>query len=480
MTGFELKISPDKEMIDIALQATKTYSEKFIQDEKALNRLCLAVEEAIANVLRFSLSDTIEHIKIKGITEGGELKISVLDKGIPGNYEDLKEDDSLGLTIMRKSVDQVNLYNYGSGGRCQELVKHIYKMPDFAPEDQKDNHKEQESFEPKEVRIIPSKKEDMLMVTRGIYQEYGFTYPKETAYYPDKLWEEIQSGHMYSTVAVDEENRTLGHFSIWEWGALPGIWESGMAVVNKQARGAGVFSKLYPYMHNYAQENLNCGFHIGEAITTHPYSQKGAYKFGSRAVGFLFNMTDGNSMQTDFKGKVGEHTRDSYIYTGICFDKNMKDVYAVPEVKPIIESRYAVQDIKRNIITDDLPIEGDECENRMILSPAFGLAQTYYYTLGKDFADRLDAELVNARKNAMATIELNIIMDKPGVSEAYEIAKERGFFFAGSIPGSAKGDVLLMDKMITTPVDYDKMHVLPEYQEFLDSIRAFDPDQQKK
>lgn len=480
MKNFELKISPQPEMISIALQAAGAYAGQYINDKREISRLSLALEEAIANVLNYSLTDSVQSITVRGEAVDGELRLSVLDFGLPGNYEELLTDeDALGLTIMHASVDQVNVKNLGKGGRCQELIKYYVDRPDYS-------HKEETTgaapvTKVTDFEIMPMRsKQDALMVGRGLYAEYGFSYGKDMAYYPELLYAATRKGQLYSAVAIDKATgKTVGHIAAWEWSDIPGIWESGMAVTDAACRGTGVFGKLLEHIIHYVETQTDGALHLGVAVTSHPYSQKGAYHYGSRPFGFNFNAHGADALASTFKSKDElTNERDTTVYMGWILDHERKTVYAVPEIKEILEGRYEAVGAERDIVTDEMSAEVETTVTELHYKPQWQHARICCFTIGRDFAEQLHRDMLTAKRSGAVVVELCLSMDKPGVSEAYKAAKDMGFFFAGVLPGSKQGDILLLSKMLSHTVNYERIKTHEGATAFLEQIRVLDPDQQ--
>ncbi len=474
---FQLKISPDKEMIAIALSAAREYASRYIDDAKEVNRMVLALEEAIANVLNFSMTDSVESIKIYAQAKGGELKFSVIDKGLPGDFtEMLKDEDSLGLTIMQKVTDRITVKNLGLKGRCQELVKYISTVPDFEAEEKKE--KEPELIKPKEIKIIPLRRSDADCVARGIYSEYGFSYLNDIVYYPERFYEAVQNGSIHSIVAVDEDGRFLGHAAASKWDDIPGIYESGMAVVNPACRGAGVFNLLMTTLEAQVRALPDARQNLGEAVTTHTFSQKGGYNSGSRATGFVFCMTPPGSIQSTFRNKQekNERQRDSYVLTPSVIDTSERTVYSVPEISDITDFVYGILNLKRTVITDDLPPETEVSVGNNATNTTWNFSRITIYEIGKDIAERIKRDVLEAKRNGTAMIQLCLSMDKPGVYQAYEAAKAQGFFCTGLLPVTGMGDVLLMTNLFENMVDYENIQLLEPYKPLLEMVRKLDPD----
>ena len=65
MRLFTMEIAPDERMIPVALTAAQEAARYFFEDETTVGHIALALEEAIANVTEYCLSDSIESIGVE-------------------------------------------------------------------------------------------------------------------------------------------------------------------------------------------------------------------------------------------------------------------------------------------------------------------------------------------------------------------------------------------------------------------------------
>ena len=468
----EIKIQPDASLITVPLGAVRAYAANYFEDKKTVERIVLAVEEALNNVFSYSLADRMEHITVTAEAADGEFTVSVLDRGLPGDYEQtLKGEARLGLTLMENIMDEVSVENRGFDGRRQRMVKYYSRIPDLDDPAKKD----ESPIENAEITVRSPKKDEMLELGRLFYQEYVLTYPNDIVYYPDRFYAAVAKDQIHSTVAVDQFGNVAGHHATWRWTNVPGAWEEGMAVVSSRYRNAGILKKMVARTGDYVLNEAKVPMFLNGCVMTHPYSQKTGLSFGHGATGFIFNAAPPEIGLTLFK-KDGELISEAMcIY--IRDHENSRTVYIPEELTEAARIIYGSLRAVRELVTDDRPIEPELTVGQWTFSPRMRNGNINYTHHGKDFAGRLHSDLFELKERGAETVTLYLSLEQPGLPQAYEAAKAEGFFFTAIIPCVEQGDVLQMQKQIRYPVNYDKLVTVEPWTSLLEIVRKLDPDQ---
>src|SRR3989337_105454 len=84
----------------------------------------------------------------------------------------------------------------------------------------------------------------------------------------------------------------IGHIALTFDGPSAKVAESGQAIVDPRYRGHKLFERMKHFLFDYAVVNQIIGIY-GEAVTVHPYSQKGNLALGAHEVGFLLGYSPG-------------------------------------------------------------------------------------------------------------------------------------------------------------------------------------------
>ena len=113
-------------MIEAVQSSIKTIAEQYNMPPKEIYRLNLSVEEAMANVIKYGLTQNKDqYFEIALNVEGTEFTVIICDKGIPGDFILDNYEDKLGVTIMQNALDRLVIKNLGSQGREQHLTKYL-------------------------------------------------------------------------------------------------------------------------------------------------------------------------------------------------------------------------------------------------------------------------------------------------------------------------------------------------------------------
>lgn len=471
MKGFELFITPEKDMIPAVLGAVKSYAGKYFDDNKTIERIGLATEEAINNVLLFSATSRLENIRITAVGEDGEFTVSIYDQGLPGDYESvLKGEERLGLAIMHSAVDVAEVENLGISGRCQRLVKYYSKIVDLPK-------KEDENLpviENAKLSVRTPKKDEMLEICRAFYAEYGLSYINDIIYYPERFFAAVAKDQIHSTVAVDENGGIAGHHAAWAWKDIPGVWESGMAVVNKRYRNAGAFHMMMQRSYNYVRDEAKGKIFLGSCVTTHPYSQKIRLKYGSYPNGFLFNAAPPDAFQSTFRG---ENDCSSEAFACTVFDKTPKTVYIPEELYEPAKMIYDGLELERTFVSDSSEPAKETTHSTRYFNGRTRCGSVNIFEYGKDWQKSLSNDIYELKCQEVEMIHINLAIEDPAFPAVYEYAKKEGFFFTAVFPCTDCGDMIKMQKMLLRTVDYDGLVTVEPYTTLLNMVRKLDPDQ---
>ena len=118
-------------------------------------------------------------------------------------------------------------------------------------------------------------------VSKSVYKTYGYSYPLEYIYFPEKIIALNQSNQIHSAVAVVDPNKIAGHCALQTWNENPQIAEMGQGVVNPEFRSLGCFAKLTEYLLELAKSKGLLGV-FDRAVTNHRFSQQTGHQSGSK------------------------------------------------------------------------------------------------------------------------------------------------------------------------------------------------------
>ena len=470
MNALEIKIQPTVDLIPAVRAAIGDYAKNFFTDNRVIQHLKLATEEALSNVLLYARTEQLNVVTITANAAGGEFTISVTDTGLLGDYNQmLNGEQRLGLELIRGVVNKVKVENLGVEGRRQTLTQY-YSEPLSAsvPEEKP----APAIIENAEITVRAPRPEELLDVCRGIYNEYGMTYTNDIIYYPERFRAAVESDALHSTVAVDQYGNIAGHHAAFEWETIPGVWESGMAVVSKSYRNAGIFNKMMERTYRYVHDEKQGRLFLGGCVTSHPYSQKLRLKCGSFPCGFQFNMAPPELFQSSFK-KEQDFTHEALACS--VFDFEPKTVWLPDEVRPATDKIYHWLELPRDIRSEPEVPAGDRCVLNTSLNARTMVSFGTMKTIGCDYADCLRGFTADGKRRGARVLTLYVPAEQAALPTVYEEAKKSGFFFTGLLPNTDLGDMLILQNMLTNLVDYDAQVFAEYYRELAEIVRGLDP-----
>ena len=342
-----------------------------------LHKIELATEEAVSNVIRHAFK-TEEHAEFAITCEQNPLGIVIIvkDRGIPFDpailpafdAENLQIDtpvQGLGWHLMQKTMDEVIFKNLGPAGKEIHLVKNLYTQFDEAGSGL-DNQfqtpvsvpEQPETSQPQAFKIRRAKPADAVEIARCAYDAYGYSY-KEFIYFPEQLSKMIMDGSLLSAVAVTANGKeeVVAHAALFFEDQGEKIAELGMAFTKRSFQGQGCGKKLGIYLVKEALKKRLRGLY-GFATTSHVFSQKAAFKTGSRDCCILLGDAPASRKNQHFSGKSERGTRvyghlntRLSAYLKLKFKK--KKIYAPGHHLEMIQKIYNNLNEKVNLIPSD-------------------------------------------------------------------------------------------------------------------------------
>ncbi len=452
----------------------------FSFSDKEKIRLCVALEEALYHTFKNSL-DTAEAIFSDIIISKDEttFEIAIINNGVPylfeGGETDLNElgenADALSAYVMRKVVDNVIYRNLGKKGQEIRLVKNLEQLADFSSEA---SAPEETVSEPPQISIRTIKPEEVIEITRCVYDEYKYSYPNEDIYYPERVVSLIEEGKLVSFVSVTEKDEIAGHTALKFCNEYPALMDTAIWVVKQKYRGFSIMKTLLPFSLEYAN-NLDINGVFIEAVTHHPATQKVSKRYGFYATGFYLLYRSPATV-------VNYETDGNRRSLGIGYRpyKEIKEVniYVPKEHRLHVAEMYGRFGTTANIMPPKEDLELAENSEMTVNEVMWNLyAAIEIDKCGKDLETALRSEIKRMKQNGIECVMLRANMDDASLLYIYECAKKCGFFYTGFVPHSGKGNLMLLQNLMGGAVKYDSVLALEDYGEVLEYIRQFDPNE---
>jgi len=493
----KLTIPNDPAYTAIASIYVRQVADKFGFETSDLELIVKSVIEAVTNVILHAFEPTEKasvEIACERVPLG--LKITVRDKGLPFDPAQVPECPfpeqarksyvpGCGLFVMKEVMDEVYFNNLGHDGKETVLIKYLksrdltdyYKACDLEPYG---NAASIDSAITDEIEfeVRPLRFSEAVEVSRCVYRSYGYSYSNEIAYYPDRIIQLIESGKIFSAVAVTKQGEIAGHCALLMWDDESRVAEMGMGAVKPVFRGYGVFKRLSEYLMEKAPSFGLMGV-FARAVTNHTYSQQVAHGLGMRDCALFVGFVPRSA---SFKGITEElQQRDSLVTHFRYLQKAPREVlYSPQQHRDIIGWLYAnigaSVELRAAGDSDDLDLPKES----VIKARTYGklsIAEIDVEVYGQDVVAQVRARLKDLCMKHVDIIYLYLDMSDPWTARFGGHFEEMGFFFAGILPGSLPGDALILQYLNNVPIDYDKIKLESSAgKDMLAYIREHDPN----
>ena len=436
-----------------------------------------AVESAVRALLAYSFAPSETgrlSIEFERIAEG--MQIRLRDKGLPFDFdsEGGKTRASAGqlpLENLQAQMDEVHLNNRGREGKEVVLIKHLksgsvqeyFDACLLTPFEELPAAKiSQHDAAPCTVRqLMP---EEAAEVSKIIYKTYGYNYPTDYVYYPEKIAAMNESGRIHSAVAISADGRVVGHCALQFLPRMPRIAEMSQGAVEPGYRGKGCFKNLSQYLVTVAHERSVAGIY-SQAVTTHTHSQHTALKMGFKDCGVMLGLIPAETVFRGFGKSAGERGAMVLQFLDLTMSAPGK-VYLPLRHHRIVARIYdtlGFQPQMEDIGAEAAEITGDRSQYDIDIHPGLNLAAIHLNQSGQNTVDRLTSELKKLCRQKIEIIHLRLPLDDPQTASIAAGMESAGFFFAGILPGALlDSDALILQYLNNVPVDYGKVNAVSE------------------
>jgi anti-sigma regulatory factor (Ser/Thr protein kinase)/ribosomal protein S18 acetylase RimI-like enzyme len=467
-----------------------------VQDLKSLEK---GIIEAITALIEYSFEPgEKENLEIRCERTPDGLQVSLRDKGLPFGAAGLdsaapqiSSNDRPGtgepVFRLKEYFDEIQFHNRGPQGKELVLIKQLkdksitdyYAACDLEP------------YAPS-LPPMPASASDMKClvrqmapadapeVSKTIYKTYGYTYPHEYVYYPEKIAALNQSGQIFSAVAITAEGQIAGYGVFQAWEDNPQIVEMAQGVVKPEFRSRGCFRQITRYLLERAKSTGIKGA-FGEAVTNHTVSQHTAYALGFRDCGLRLGLVPPG---VEFKGMDGRIAYRLSLLVHFLFLQPLPDsqlIYAPPHHRDMLAAIYQELGVMPEI-KDAVPAEAQRGLPKSVFKikviGSMNFARITIARFGRDIREELKIKVKQLclKKTEIVNLFLNLCDPLTCIYTAQ--FEKLGFFFAGILPGGfADGDALILQYLNNVPIEYDAIKVKSALAgKLLAYVRGKDPN----
>jgi len=448
------------------------------QDLKSLEN---GITEAITALIGYSFEPgEKENLEIRCERTPAGLQVSLRDRGLPFGTaamdspapETLSADGpDMGEPVFRlkEYFDEIQFLNLGPQGKELVLIKQLknksitdyYAACDLEPY-APPRPPIPASAAQMQCRVRQMAPTDAPEVSKTIYKTYGYTYPHDYVYYPEKIVALNNSGQIFAAVAIAAEDQIAGYGVFQAWEENPQIVEMAQGVVKPEFRSLGCFRQITRYLLDRAK-SLGIKGAFGEAVTNHTISQHTVHGFGFRDCALRLGLDPPGIV---FKGMDEKIPYRVSLLVNFLFLQPPPDalsIYAPPHHRDMLAAIYTELGLAPEIKTIVLA-EAKRARSKSV----FKIKMVGSMNFARIMVPRCDHHIGEAlkikvkelclKKTEILNLYLNL---SDPLTCIYTAQFEKlGFFFAGILPGGfADGDALILQYLNNVSIDYDAIRV---------------------
>ena len=448
------------------------------QDLKSLEN---GITEAITALIGYSFEPgEKENLEIRCERTPAGLQVSLRDKGLPFGKVGMDtaapeisstDGPDMGAPVFRlkEYFDEIQFHNLGPQGKELVLIKQLknksitdyYAACDLEPYEPSVPPMPASAAQIKcGVRQMTST--DAPEVSKTIYKTYGYTYPHDYVYYPERIVALNKSGQIFSAVAIAAEDQIAGYGVFQAWEENPQIVEMAQGVVKPEFRSRGCFRQITRYLLDRAK-SLGIKGAFGEAVTNHTISQHTTHGFGFRDCGLRLGLVPPGMV---FKGMDGKITDRVSLLVHFLFLQPPPDslsIYAPPQHRDIIAAIYTELGVAPEI-KDAVPAEAKRAASKSVFKikvvGSMNFARIMITRCGHHIGEELKIKVKALCLKKTEVLNLFLNLSDPLICIYATQFEKLGFFFAGILPGGfADGDALILQYLNNVPIDYNAIQV---------------------
>jgi hypothetical protein len=440
-------------------------------DGRAVEHFAFAVEEACSNIItRAYPPDKPGPIEVGVLHRPGKLVIALQDQGLPFDFQELEEGEPSSLAkLLHQAFDgEIHCQCLGRDGNRVELIKELPSVQTHAavaPEEIARDVANMSAAVEAAFTLCFMKPEESVALARCLYRCYGYSYDCDYMYDAGKIAELQKSGLMDSCVAMNPQGEVVGHLALNLRQPGDKVGEAAQAIVDPRYRGHGLFEKMKAFLMEQMRSRGLYGIY-SEAVTLHPYSQKGNLAVGAHETGLLLGYIPASVSYKDIKDLQKQRQAVALFFVKLN-EPPARPVFVPARHEAMVRRIYEHNHLPRQAG----PVPGRD--QRPVLPPQSRLdvrVRTDHnsaFLLVREFGQDLEG-LVRFRLRELCCrhidcIYLDLPLSDPAAAQFSAGLERLGFFFGGIIPEYSDGDVLRLQYLNNLTIDPQQIQLASDF-----------------
>ncbi|MNX19026.1 serine-protein kinase RsbW [compost metagenome] len=463
-------------------------AKRFGFSPKEALQIQLSAEETFANIVEHDFPDgKLAPVEILWEPQPLGMTLRFRHKGQPLDPElfptldkqELEEKlavQGLGTFLLKQMVDEVQYNNRGYEGQEVVLIKHLATPPEEVPEAPLEADPATELTasvaEVVPYTVRPLKLEESVEVARLAYHAYSYSYPYEHIYFPDRVKKLNAEGSLASFVAITEEGEIISHAAMVYDAGWPGVAELGVAFTKTNRRGLGCFNRLFEAMIATSQERGDFALFL-TGVTTHPYSQKTAVRYGMNECALMLSKVPGISFQNIHEGTPErEHLMNFFRFQT---PREAFGVHAPAHHREMIGRIYQNLGCEPRFEGASTALAEGPSQMEVTTHPGSMVGVIDVRQAGRNAVNEVRLALRRLCVSRFETVFLELNLTDPATAQLCHAYEEMGFFFSGILPREDGHDRLVFQFLNNQRPDYEAIRVASDFgQELLDYVKRQD------
>jgi serine/threonine-protein kinase RsbW len=388
-----------------------------------------------------------------------------------------------GICLMKRTMDEVSFHNLGKRGKETRLFKYLdtgtasscitQAELDAAGKTKTGDALPKGSVSYLVRRMDPS---EAVEVSKCAYGAYHYSYFYEYMYYPERVKRLNETGELISYVAVTREREIMGHAAL-RAEKERGVAELMAAFVRPEYRGQGCLNALTEALIEEGKSRGFSGLYV-RAVTSHPYSQKAALKYGFS--GSCLYLAQYDTLEF-VELTTGNRERESMLHAFIYLHRPAPfRIYPPPHHKEMVIRIYEGLGAYPETAYEQTESLQAASSVRVIIEP-YHTAKIEILEYGVDLVPKVEQSLRALCIDRIEAVYLFLDLCNPLTALITADFENMGFFFAGINPGAPGTDLLVLQFLNNLAVDYGHLQFASEMgRQVAEYIRLHDPNGEKK
>jgi serine/threonine-protein kinase RsbW len=284
--------------------------------------------------------------------------------------------------------------------------------------------------------------EDAPALACCVWRVFGYSYPNDDLYEPERLAERLRSGAWQSCVAVRATGEIVGHIGLVFHSPDDRVPESDNAIVAPYARGHRLMERMKSFLADHGKSRGLAGI-FSEAVTAHIYSQRANVRMGAVETGLMFGYLPKSLVFKDMELPPETVRVSAMMYFLALTPAPRRAVHAPARHVAMLQEIFQHAGLQREFVGSDVPAPAHAPEFALTESTDWNVGTIEAQRYGENWSGHLRAHVEALCRRGMAYILLELPLSDSFTPTASMQAEALGFFFCGIVPEKhADGDLL--------------------------------------